>query len=591
MAKFFISNIRSHIDDNVNLSKAYFPKYEYFEVGNGYGVVYHKEFNTFGNLFMDKESGDFCCGTGSFIYKESVGEIALSRILADFEEELIPDIKKNMLGNYAICISKAGKSFIFNDYYGLYDVCYYFNDSNYIIANQLSEAVIASGSNVFDEYSLLMEIFQIGSFPGNTLYKDIKKLKGDEYIELKNNCSIKTIKKNDYVLHYDFVSEEKAVNDISTWAIKVAGTINKCYGSEVVFLTGGLDSRLTFAAFLASKSNFRCSYGRGLYTSEEDLVLAKKMCGDYNKELNILNWYHAEESESIDWIYQKGVFEKIGFSNIIALGDKNQYDSLKNDAERNGKFFGFGYFSEAIRLREWAESLKSDYFSLDNYIDDYYLNPLVNKEVYGRYDDYRDYIKNGFINQLMELGVGSDYDRIPIDMFERFRWKQSRLCDSRMEFFINNYTYSFSLLSAPMIHEAILSLPADVIKYGCFQIKVIKAINSELIKNYDVFSHCRLFRINKHDRKVRKITIKNLADITFKIVPFMKTLLYTIWKNIRYHQNVTNDNIEKQIATILKDVKIPFNISAYKGEKYGIRQTLIGLREVEVRIKLNKHRG
>lgn len=582
MAKFFISNSLDGVEKNKNRNSVFFTRFNTISCGTQYAVTYEKEFNSLGNSYIlknhtQKEDEDFCIVVGTFIFKEKVGEDAVKLLYEVFSPEIIADLKKEIIGIYAVFIHKKGKSYIFNDYYGLYDVCYSQVGDNYYIGNSLSEVAVASGQTEFDDYSLLMELFQVGCFPGKTIFKDVANLRGEEWLTLTDCIEVCTIPSESYRINYRYETEDKALNDIKGWLCKYAKLVDNCYLSEAVFLTGGLDSRMVFGAFNNVNANFNCLYGTGRITEKEDKRLATELCNDYNKKLNILNWSHPEETEPIDWNYQEEVFKKIGFSNVIASGSRNQYESIK-DGCKDVNFYAFGYYCEAIRLRDWAADLHRNFFSLDEYIDDYYLSPRLTEDVYQDIKGYRSFLRDNYIKQLNDIGVDDNYDKIPLDKFERFRWKQSRFCDSRMEFFVNHYTYSFSLLSIPTIHEAILSLPAEVIRDGVFQVKLIKLLDKNLIDKYDVFSHMRLFTVNKKNKKIRKLTLKNMGDELFKYLPSVKPFLIKIYRKYRYNNNQTLSEQTIQIGDLSNNIYLPFNYKALDGDLSRLRQFLIGFR-------------
>lgn len=589
MAKFFISNNCDSVERNKVQSSVFFNCIEINCSKTEHSVVCEKEYNSRGNNYFPptlpcsdtskQNTIDFCVIVGTFIFREKVGKDAAKLLYEVFSPEKISDLKKEIIGIYAAYIHKNGKSYVFNDYYGLYDVCFSQVGTNYYIGNSLSEVVIASEQTEFDEYSLLMELFQIGCFPGKTIYKHVANLKGEEWITITDRIEVNEIPSDLYKINYQYETEEKALDDIKQLLCKYARLIDSCYKSESIFLTGGLDSRMVFGAFNSVDANFNCLYGTGRITEKEDKRLATEISRDYKKQLNILNWTHPEETEPVDWNYQEAVFKKIGFSNVIASGSKNQYDSIK-DGCKDVNFYAFGYYCEAIRLRDWAADLHRNYFSLDEYIDDYYLSPRLTEDVYQDIKGYRSFLRDNYIKQLNDIGVDDNYDKIPLDKFERFRWKQSRFCDSRMEFFVNHYTYSFSLLSVPIIHETILSLPAEVIRDGKFQIKLIRLLDKKLIEEYDVFSHMRLYKVNKNNEKIRKLTLKNIGDEFFMFLPSVKPILIKIYRKYRYHNNETVTEHSKQINLLCHDVQLPFDTTAIKGDLSRLRQLLIGFRLV-----------
>ena len=71
----------------------------------------------FKKLKIDNENycefgNDFISGVGTFIYKESIGAIALKQIYNDFSGDLL-EIRKNLIGNYLFALKKSAKSLCF----------------------------------------------------------------------------------------------------------------------------------------------------------------------------------------------------------------------------------------------------------------------------------------------------------------------------------------------------------------------------------------------------------------------------------------------------------------------------------------------
>ena len=353
--------------------------------------------------------------------------------------------------------------------------------------------------------------------------------------------------------------------------VDYAVKINEVFGKQSCFMTGGLDSRLVFGSFNKAGGNFECMFGQSGSSQLGDRVLVEKLSSVYNKKLNILDWTNKEE-DSLE--KQLEVFKMVDFNNWIGGGYKPHILSFA-ECSKERPFYAFGYFCEAIRLRDWAEN-KGQYFSLYDYVDNYYINKKLS-QVYPNYSSYRDYLVNEYKLQLNEIGINRDYDHISIDVFERFRWMMARFCDSRSEFMLNNFGYAFSILSIPKIHEAILSLPANVIRGGVFQVKVINALDSHLIRDFDVFSHLRPYKISKDFRKVRKFSMKNLADSVFKVVPLVKPLLTNFYRSKRYNVDIKREMNIKFLETINQQVPQFMDYKNYKGDLGRLKSIVVGL--------------
>lgn len=128
-------------------------------------------------------------------------------------------------------------------------------------------------------------------------------------------------------------------------------------------------------------------------------------------------------------------------------------------------------------------------------------------------------------------------------------------------------------MSIPKIHEAILSIPASILKDGSFQIKVIKQIDETHISKFDVFSHRRSFYIDKHNRKKRKFTIKNAADKIFDVLPVLRKPLTFLYKKKVYNKPLDNlsDNIICQ--DILSKYKLSFDLNIENIKFENIKRT------------------
>lgn len=576
MAKFILTNFERERVSAIN-EVANKNGITWAEVNNNLIATYtYEKICSPHNNYYCSEDGDFCIIVGTWIYKGQTGEETIHSILSEFTPDKIGQLKHDIIGMWSAVLSKNNEIYIFNDYYGLYDVCYFINETQLVVGTLLHEVAQIAGQNTFDEMPFMMEAFQDGAFPQKSLYKGISKLLGKEYLLISQNgdkCSkveIIGLNKSEYKLFYHYQNEETAVSDITMRLKEVATDIDRLFGRKGMFLTGGLDSRLVFAVYNSVGASMVCKYGQGNGSQEGDRKIVEQLCKSYNKELEILDWSPYTNTEKDD----DEVFSLIGYSNWIANGSKKHIDGFRVSAIKE-PFFAFGYFCEAIRLRDWAET-KGDSFSLDDYVDNYYINAKLSG-VYDNYIEYRKYIYNGLYNQLRSIGYEGDVNRIPIDFFERFRWEMSRFCDSRAEFMLNTYSYAFSLLSVPFIHELVLSLPANVIRGARFQIKVIANIDRTLL-DVNVFSHLRPYKVTKGLKKKRLLSMKSLADDVFKFLPFIKPVLVHFYRNKRYG---VDDVREKYLNDIEKVNVIPFPIelnrfqgdlsrlfSVIKGQRY-----------------------
>lgn len=509
------------------------------------------------NYYQDK-NGDFVIIVGTWIYKKSTGLPVMEQLLKEFSPSKIGLLKKEFVGMYAAIFCKGSTCYIFNDYYGIYDVCYRIDKDQIYIGTMLHEVAQLTDNVEYDEYSFIMEAFQLGAFPNRTIYKDIHKLLGKEYCKIEffesNGCKaeILSLQNENYKISYQYKDTQKAIDELTSLLIDYASQIDNLFGKKGLYMTGGLDSRLVFAAYNAASASMTFRFGVGGGAFSEDRHIVEQISELYEKDLEILDWSPYPNTEVDD----DDVSALIGFSNWIGKGNIKTIKGFA-EASRKEPFFAFSYFCEAIRLREWAEK-KGKTFALEDYIDNYYINNKIQK-VFTDFDGYRQFVYEGHKRQLEDIGYKGRLESIPIDLFERFRWEMSRFCDSRMEFMLNAFAYGFSLLSVPMIHELLLSLPSDVIRNAKFQLQLIANIDKKLL-DIDVFSHRRPYVITKNLKKKRKLSLKTMGDALFTVLPFVKPWLTRLYRNKHYG---ADEERKKLLAAIESEIPSWIDVSEY----------------------------
>jgi len=126
-----------------------------------------------------------------------------------------------------------------------------------------------------------------------------------------------------------------------------------------------------------------------------------------------------------------------------------------------------------------------------------------------------------------------------------------------------------------------LSLPAEIIRGGSFQIKVINKLDPNLIK-FDVFSHLRAFTINDKYQKVRKIDFKNIADKLLKYVSFMAPFIKKIYRNYRYKAKSQRLSVVSELDRFNECLPDFVNIYRFSGSLGRLKNLLIGIKYVNM---------
>ena len=581
MSRIIISNNKSTFSRSLlkiqesGLEKSYENILDLYFIAN-----FKKRIHSFGN-FYEKNENEFVVVSGTMIYKNKVGTEALAHLFSDFDGD-VNRFKKECIGLFLLVICKSSKTYIFNDYYGIYDSNYYRDSNEFFISNSLADIVIATKKHEIDNFGLILESFHLGCFNEKTPFMNISKLKGDQYILINNSeFKIEKIQNEEYRYNYNNITEDEALIKLKELLITSAKNILSCFGNIAINMTGGLDSRTVLTTFKEAGANPSILYGIGdgfiTPTCVEDKKVVKLISKRINAPLYFMNWNDCESENGMSFEHQKSAFNKYGFLNLVYSANKNIFAEYEGKIKRYPEFMEFGYFLENLRLREWAEKLDSNTFSLDEFVDEYYINKNLYAS-YSQYSDFKDYITNTFKDILSLYKKDIDFNKISIDYFERLRWNTARYSDSRMHIFVNEFTHTFPLFGIPEIHELILSLPANIIKKGKFQVKLINLLNSEMLK-FPLFSHMRSFKINRDFSKSKIITIKNIADDVIDVCKFMEKPMKKIYRKLFYKNfKFIENKIYKEINEFNN---IPIRIENYAETSslynlYKYRQFLIG---------------
>lgn len=500
-------------------------------------AVFEKRNVFFGNVYH-RNKEEYIAVTGTLLYKGEKGVEALKLIWEDFDGDVIK-FKKECLGVYSLIIRKGTRNYLFGDYYGIYDICYYQNSSVFFVTNSLSTLATVNGLQKIDSDMLMAELIGCGHFDSsNTIFSNVLRLRGNEYVEIScEKLKIVEIPDVEYMIKYNYESEEKAIKDILQLLTQALPGIKNNFNNVAVNLTGGLDSRCTLAALHKVGCDIQLLYGEGkkggLLTCREDKKVVQNIADKFNLPLYFMNWEESTISDKEYLEQRRYFFKKYGFVNIYDANE-NIRSEYEDKIRPYPEFMDFGYLVEGFRLRTWAENLNADYFTLDSYINDYLFGKLNIEPIGWDIALLKSMLKKDIQVWLKRLEIPIENGRISMDYFERLRWVAGRFVGSRMAFFVNEFTYSFPIYGIPQIHTIILSLPAQVIRGSSFQIKFLKAINPEFINDLMLFSHRRLYRITKSGKKTKVLTFKNIADIVLLKIPIVALPLKSVYRHFFY---------------------------------------------------------
>lgn len=495
MAKTFISNVKSFYEGSKKASiNAGFKLFSEVVGSDEYLIAFNKM--RVGNENLVLFDTGYISVSGTFIYKDRIGSVGLELLYSDFGGD-VAEVRKELVGNYLITIKSNGVIYVFGDENDIFNINYYVENGSWIISNDLlSIASQVSDSVVLNELNLIEQCFQNTILDNGTIFQQINRLKGSEYIEIdckansfivKNIVGFFTRKDNRNI---DF---KACCKEFSQLLINNAESIKSNFQNITISMTGGLDSRVVLASYLAAGVKPKLVYGVGnsplTNTNIEDLEINSILKNRFDLNFTRMNW---DSIFPIDK-YWDDYADKYGMLSTIYSASPNvnrSFEELKGT-----EFIDFGYFGEPLRNIDWIENMKEDYFTLDAYLDDFYINKSL-KSFYDKekYDDFREHLFQKISHICVRYGL--DSGAIHKNDFQILHNEYRKGADTALLNFVNYSFYSINLLSVEEVETYVVNLDVMNKEKSKFTINVLHNIYPDII-DVPMFSHCNTYVVNK----------------------------------------------------------------------------------------------
>lgn len=525
MAKLFFTNNFNTNQNIVNHCRKQGFKSSYtgkFETGNI--AAFSKKNSDNDNFYQINE--ELIIGIGSIIYKDFSNKNALKNILNDFSNENDIDIiKQTIIGNYVILIKKKNNIFVFNDSSNLSTLYYYQINNEINIGSDLFDLAINGNekkSLTIDENNFLEGVFVNGILCKGTIFKEIKKLLGHEYIAI--NLRTENFKINHISVKKSIISKLSFERNIEKYHKKLINNIDsivKHYKNIAICITGGLDSRVILSAFLNAGVKPILLYGIGnsaiTNTNNIDYEIVKKIAKKFDLELITMNWFSPNP---IDKHWDELAIE-YGFHSEIYSGNIN----VINEIERlkNIDFIEFGYMGEVLRNSAWLDNYNSNFLCYKKlaelYLAKYNTGIIKNKE------DIIENIENYFMSVCERHEI--DFKNINKDQNQIFDNEYRKISDTHFLNFVNLYTFSISILGNEHLLNMAATIPYDQKENGKFQIEIIRKL-WEPVLSIPIFTHGKFLNIDKSNlRPVANKTnlLNHLKSILLRNKLFLRLFL------------------------------------------------------------------
>lgn len=482
MAKFFVTNNQKYYNSLKNqIAETDFRLSFDFADGKVYALAVHK----LGMLNRNaiQMDSNFCIATGTCIYKESLD---YSYLLKDFDENISRN-RENSLGQYAVSILKDNKLTVYGDACGCYDIYYYRDELNtsWLISNSLYDIARTIGHELLtlNEFNVVQRMANRYIPNAETFFDQIKYLRGDEYIEinvLASKWSINHINVEFPVEEDDF---DTVVSKAAAELKRKAGIIAKALGTPTICVTGGLDSRLVLASFLANGIKPKLFYGVGnnQITSprKEDELCADKLSKEFGLEV-IKGDFSVSDPLNADWDYY---INNCGFTTAYMWGgQRNVIRSLSSGSD----LLMFGWGGELLRnISNWTEQKEEQIITLKELLSKWYIAraesaPLI-RDAITEYDSLIEKLMRG---ECYYLGLNPDLMSID-DAFLLERCYRST-ADTQIPSFMQHYKYVYLLLfEETVLRHRVKCAEKD---FARFMLSICYALCPQTF-NYPLFTH------------------------------------------------------------------------------------------------------
>lgn len=427
------------------------------------------------NLYFS--NNDYIVTAGTLLYCGLFGGKALNKIYKDFNGD-VEKLRKNILGNYTIVIKKQGKMTVFVDENAIHDVYFKSSVNQITIATSLYDLALVENDVLdFKNDTLIEYCAQFCLFNGRTIFPNVFRLRGNQFLIINT----KTLSTDIINLHNKTTQRQKnesnnsQIENLTKLVDRSVRSISKTFDKISISMTGGLDSRIILAAFLRNSVRPKLIYGVGntpiTNTKNEDLNINRMFADRYQLDLEIQNWNNADPIDK----YWNELLGKYGFLSCV-YGGSYVFKELEQLSE---DFIEYGYFGEPFRNVDWIEHRKRKTFSLDEFLDDFYINSEV-YPVVNNWKKYRGTIKENFLEICKFEGL--DPTKLNTFGFQILHNEYRKNADKEMLNLTNLFCYSISILSQKEITIISESLTKNQKTKASFMLFWLDRLYSDLLK-------------------------------------------------------------------------------------------------------------
>lgn len=498
------------------------------------------------NYFASGE--DFACCCGTMFYDGLFEEKALEKLLADSADKTVRELRRRMYGSYMVVIKRGNVVKAFGDETNTYKVYYYHAGGEFIVVN--SYFLIGACVGADPDAETLIENFVRAPLSVKTVLKGVRLLSAKEFISIdiaENAFEVKHCALNDYSAQYGSV--EELADKLHTYLNDISSVKAKYLKRPMLFLTGGLDSRLELAADMEQGLRPVIAYwmGNDVITngSARDLQISRELA---NKNGLPFRQYDVSESYEDALLALKARENKYGEYSAIYAGNSKWY----------GIFEGMENI-DSVELGAFGEALRTFAPIDDSYHNGYSIRDVICDEI-----DYAGFGRSLFsLHERTEaferdlLSYFPDVDPENLSIMDVFK-----ICtctrfagDVSIFNFANLFVYSFQICAQKQVVDTIFSAPYEWLAGSKMPLILIEQMLRGGVLETPIYSHHRDFRYIPKERRIKK-SLKFRAIDTLKPLLVDTKLYETLYLKFAHKYmrplSVRNDEIFRRAFDILK---------------------------------------
>ncbi|MEW7289523.1 hypothetical protein [Aquimarina sp. 2304DJ70-9] len=507
-----------------------------------------KKLNVDNENFAAFANGDFIVSAGTLIYDEVIGNKALENIYQDYNGK--PDsVRKKIIGNYTLVIKKKNKIHVFVDENSIHDLYYKVDESKYTLGTSLYDVAITELETISVSKNKLAELCAQYSIIGQeTFYNEINRLQANQIVVIDCQTNVVEIKEvTNHVEALDLSTIEEYL-DYTVNQMDICGkALAKNFRKFGISMTGGLDSRIILSIFLKHNISPKLYYGVGnnsiTNTKSGDLVVNQKLSEKYDLTLKVMDWDHPDPIDA-NW---NALLKKYGFLSEVYAG-ANIFSEFENiDVD----FIEYGYFGEPFRNVDWIENKKKGSFSLDHFLDDFYINTSARCLV-DDFDAYKDGIRKSFIKVCQQNNL--DYNKLTLENFQVLHNEYRKNADKIMLNLSNLFCYSASVLSQKRFTNISESLPKNYKNNASFILRLLDKLHPDILET-EFFSHTKSWIFKRENFELKRKDVIKLDKIVGVIrkLNINTTFLEKIYGSLRKNKESEEVKNREALRNFLKE--------------------------------------